>query len=259
MWLRFIGGMILSILVGAAIIFVGHIFERIAPAKAHGNSSLAFNLKYLIPYYGLRALFGPFASAVVVLAVNALGGGLIKLPEAGIGLIWGVILYAIVADFSESAFHFAQHKFPGLWKMHSLHHTDRELNVSTAIRHFWAEEFLKSVTIYAGIGLLFRANPTILTVYAILGFYNFYLHMNVKGGLGRFSWIINTPQYHRLHHSRRQEDYNLRYAAIFPLFDIACGTYRQPEKDDYPDTGLEGNEGPRCLPDAILWPLKGVE
>jgi sterol desaturase/sphingolipid hydroxylase (fatty acid hydroxylase superfamily) len=259
MWPQLIEGMILSILVGTAIIFVGHVFERNAPAKVCGNSSLAFNLKYMFPYYGLRALFGPFASAAVVLAVNALGGGLIKLPEAGIGPIWSVTLYAIAADFFESAFHLAQHKLPALWKMHSLHHTDRELNVSTAIRHFWAEEILKYITIYAGIGLLFRANPTILTAYAILSFYNFYLHMNVKGGLGRFSWIINTPQYHRLHHSRRQEDYNLRYAAIFPLFDVACGTYRQPEKDDYPDTGLEDNGGPRSLSDAIFWPLKQVE
>lgn len=258
MWSRVVAGIVLPILIGCAVIFVGHIFERLAPARIHDHSSLPFNLKHMVPYYGLHALFGPFVNAGVVLVLNALGGGWVQLPNAGLGLILGVALYALVADFFESAFHFAQHKITILWRMHSLHHSDRELNISTAVRHFWAEEIIKSVTIYAIIGLLFRVNQTVLTAYVILGFYNFYLHMNVRGGLGRYSWVINTPQYHRLHHARRQEDVNLRFAAIFPLFDVAIGTYRQPVDGDYPDTGLDGDRGPNNISDAILWPLRQV-
>ena len=224
---QLIGAIAVPALIGSVAILAGWLFERAAPAKNHPSSSLIFNLWHMIPFYGLHAVFKPLVSAGVVLTINRIGAGFIILPTTLPGLIWGVALYTISADLAESAFHLAQHKFRWLWKMHSLHHTDGTLNASTALRHFWAEELIKTATIYAAIALLFRANPPILASYAVIGFYNFYLHMNVKGGLGRFSWLINTPQYHRLHHSRRPEDYNLRYAAIFPIFDLLCGTYRR--------------------------------
>jgi sterol desaturase/sphingolipid hydroxylase (fatty acid hydroxylase superfamily) len=162
-------------------------------------------------------------------------------------------------DFGEYLFHLAQHKIPILWSLHSLHHSDRSLNTSTTLRHFWGDQLLKAVTIYSVAGLLLRPNPVIVVAYSVISYYNFFSHMNVKIGLGRFSWLINSPQYHRLHHSIRRHDYDLRYAALFPIFDILCGTYRAPKKGDFPHTGLAEISEPDSVLEAIIWPVRRRE
>lgn len=37
-------------------------------------------------------------------------------------------------------------------------------------------------------------------------------------GLGRFCWVLNSPQYHRLHHSPSPEHFNCNFAAQLPIF-----------------------------------------
>jgi sterol desaturase/sphingolipid hydroxylase (fatty acid hydroxylase superfamily) len=99
-----------------------------------------------------------------------LGGGLVTLPSSGWGLVPAVALYAVTMDFGEYVFHRAQHRFPVLWAMHPLQHSDRAVNVSTTQRHFWAEQAIKSATIYLMVGLLFRTSDRILVIYGVLTF-----------------------------------------------------------------------------------------
>ena len=127
-------------------------------------------------------------------------------------------------DAGEYLFHRAQHRIPFLWTMHSLHHSDPAVNVSTAPRHFWGEVLLKAVTIYALIGLLFKANAVVVAAYTGFGLYNYVLHMNLRIGFGRWQPWLNSPQFHRLHHSALPEHHNCNFNQFFPVFDVLCGT-----------------------------------
>jgi sterol desaturase/sphingolipid hydroxylase (fatty acid hydroxylase superfamily) len=154
------------------------------------------------------------------------------LPSAGAGLLIAVPCYALTMDGGEYLYHRMQHRVPALWALHSLHHGDPAVNVSTTPRHFWGDALIKAVAIYPLVGTLFKVNTVIVGIYSLLGFYNYFLHMNVRVGLGRWSAVINTPQYHRLHHSALPEHQNCNFAQFFPVFDLLFGTYRRPERNE---------------------------
>lgn len=238
----------------ALIILLCHGAELAWPARQQTLRAARLNLLYLVPFNFIHATVTPLFAALSVTAVNAMGGGFIVLPAAGWGLVAGIVAYTLAMDLSEYAFHRAQHRIPALWALHAFHHSDPALNVSTTFRHAWVEQSIKAVTIYALVGLLFKASPAVLSAYLVISYYNFFSHMNLRFGMGRWSWLINTPQYHRLHHSMRREDYDSRYASLFPIWDVIFGTYRKPAPGDFPETGLVDRVAPTNVWQAISWP-----
>ena len=171
--------------------------------------------------------------------------------------LWlGLAIFLIARDFGEYMFHRAQHRIPFLWSMHSLHHSDPDLNVSTTGRHFWLEYLLKSLTVYLAVGSIFKVDAAIASSYALLTFYNYFTHMDVRVGFGKFSWILNSPQFHRVHHSRLPQHYDCNFAGLLPVFDCLFGTYRKPEPGEFPPTGLDGGDMPGSVLAALAWPLR---
>jgi len=239
-----------------ALLAFGFGIEQLRPARPQGISCITLNIEYAAALRVIYAALYPLSVGLTTLMVNRLGGGLMELPASGVGLAIAVPCYALVMDGGEYLFHRAQHRIPLLWAMHSLHHSDPAVNISTAPRHFWGEMLLKAVTIYALIGLSFKANAVVVGAYAILGLYNYVLHMNLRIGFGRWQRLLNSPQFHRLHHSALPEHHNCNYSQFFPLFDVLCGTYRQPRHGEYPPTGLGSGEVPQKLHDMLLWPWR---
>lgn len=249
-----------GLLATGAMIAVGTMLERRFAARRHASPTVGFNLLYYAPASLIQALLLPAAGAVTVLAVNAVGGGLVALPApkdwGGWGLLLGLAAYLVAMDLGEYIFHRAQHRLPWLWAMHSLHHSDEAVNVSTTVRHFWLEIFLKTFTIYLLVGLLFRADARIVGLYGLVAVYNYFSHMNVRVGFGRWAAVLNSPQYHRRHHSSRPEDRDCNFAALLPVFDVITGAYRPPAPGDYPATGLCDEPSPATVTAALAWPLR---
>jgi sterol desaturase/sphingolipid hydroxylase (fatty acid hydroxylase superfamily) len=192
-----------------------------------------------------------------------LGGGLLVLPHflrwTGGSLIDGAALpfwaafplYLVVRDLGEYLFHRAQHRVPLLWAMHSLHHSDPDVNVLTTQRHFWGEQLLKSCTIWAAAAMFVSPTPALLVAYAAVSLWHFFAHANLPISFGRWSWVLNSPGYHRRHHSRLPEHYDSNFAALFPVFDVIAGTYHKP--DGFPPTGLD--RAPKSMAELVVWPL----
>lgn len=250
-----------STLIGTTLFFIllgfALLCERIKPAQAQSLRSTRFNFLYTLFYLAIQTLIVPIVSSVTIVAVNASGGGWLVLPDSGWQLIAGVVLYTVTLDCMEYLFHRAQHRLPFLWSMHSLHHSDSALNATTTNRHFWGEQGLKMVSVYLVPSVLFKANATILGLYAVLSLYNIFLHMNLRVGYrNKWTMAFNSPQYHRLHHSALPEHYDCNFAALFPVFDVVFGTFRRPLKDEYPPTGIDGDDKPSGMVEAICWPAR---
>jgi sterol desaturase/sphingolipid hydroxylase (fatty acid hydroxylase superfamily) len=180
-----------------------------------------------------------------------LGGSLVDashLPFAA-----GLVLFFLARDFTEWLFHYAQHKLPWLWAMHSLHHSDPEMTALTTNRHFWGDHLVKALTIWPLATMLIQPTGAMMTIYAVVSLYNYFIHANLRVDFGRWSWLLNSPAYHRRHHSRLPEHYDTNFAALFPIFDVIAGTYRRP--DGWPPCGLD--EAPKSFVDLLDWPFRG--
>lgn len=176
------------------------------------------------------------------------GGALIDAKELP---YWaGFLIFLFVRDGVEYAFHYAQHRVPFLWRMHSLHHSDPEMCALTTNRHFWGDQFIKSFTIWPLSFMIIEPTHAVLVGYAAVSLYNYFIHANLKVDFGRFSWVLNSPAYHRRHHSKLPEHFDSNFAALFPVFDVIFGTYRRP--DGWPPTGQA--TAPRSLRELLSWP-----
>jgi sterol desaturase/sphingolipid hydroxylase (fatty acid hydroxylase superfamily) len=237
---------------------VGIVIERMRPAAPCPIRGVMFNLAYLALAAVLQMLIGFGVAAGAISLTNYLGGGAIILPSDGWLLVPAVVAFIIIMDFGEYAFHRAQHFIPALWAMHAFHHSDLAMNISTTSRHFWAEQAIKTMTIYFLIGLLFKVNATVLSSYSLISLCNLFFHMNIRVGLGRGWLLLNSPQYHRVHHSALPEHRDKNFAALLPIFDLLVGAAYRPRADEYPPTGLYDLDHPRRLIEAIIWPARHI-
>jgi sterol desaturase/sphingolipid hydroxylase (fatty acid hydroxylase superfamily) len=256
MWTELAIGFAATMALQAMLFAAGFAIERLRPARVQGIDCLRLNALYVVVARLLYAALYPISGAATTLIVNALGGGLIALPDSGLGLLLAVLCYTLLMDGGEYLFHRAQHFFPALWAMHSLHHSDTAVNVSTAPRHFWGEMLLKAVTVYALVGVLVKVSAVVIVSYSVIGLYNYFLHMNIRIGFGRWSAWLNSPQFHRLHHSALPEHCDCNFNQFFPVFDLLFGTYRAPRPGEYPPTGLASGEAPARLSEMLLWPWR---
>ncbi len=244
------GFVALAVVLGACLVAETFTPDRRRPAGR------GLNLGVWLVSMLISAVSAGSVGALATLAVNAAGGGWIVLPSQGWGLAAGCLIYLAAMDLGEYLFHRAQHAIPALWAMHSLHHSDPDLGVTTTVRHFWLDPLIKTLTIWLAVGLIFKASPVIAGVYAAATYYNFWTHSNVRIGYGRWSWLLNSPQYHRMHHSALPEHFDCNYAALLPIYDLVGGSYRRPRPDEYPPTGLDTDERPHSFVQAVIWPLR---
>ena len=235
---------------------VGGLLERAAPARRVCDRGRLFNLACLAPCAAVRGALGPPQAAAVVTLVNHVGFGGVALSAAGWAVVPSVAVYLVVMDLGEYLFHRAQHRVPILWAMHALHHSDRAFNVSTTVRHFWLESILKSVTIYPIVAIILRPDPAVVVIYGVLSGYNYFTHMNCRVGFGRWAWLLNSPQLHRLHHSASPEHHDRNFAALLPLFDVLSGAFAPAQPGEYPATGLGDGQADPSWFDILAWPLR---
>jgi sterol desaturase/sphingolipid hydroxylase (fatty acid hydroxylase superfamily) len=172
---------------------------------------------------------------------------------ASLPFVAAFAIYFLAADLGEYLFHRAQHGIPWLWKLHALHHSDPDMNATTTERHFWGDQFLKAVTISPAAILLIRPTPTVMFAYIVATQWNFVAHARLPWSFGRLSWVLNSPAYHRRHHSALSEHYNSNFAAILPIWDVLLGSYRVPTRE-MPPTGLGGH--PPNFRELLCWPFK---
>ncbi len=191
------------------------------------------------------ANFGLTALNIVVLGAIPLGGlGAADYAKSqGIGLM-NMVEVAPVAGFAIGilfrslvswAVHMAMHKVPLLWRVHSVHHSDGFMDVSTTVR-FHPLEFLITTPVVVAAVIAAGVSPVALLAYEILdAVMAVFTHANIR--LPRWferglSWLLITPDMHRVHHSSWQPETDSNYGATLSIWDRLFGTFRRREPDD---------------------------
>jgi sterol desaturase/sphingolipid hydroxylase (fatty acid hydroxylase superfamily) len=250
-WLRAYALVLFMMLLGAAL-------ERRWPAALlQSRSGQRFNAIYAGLYIALAETVKPLTAAASVAIVNAFGGGMVVLVSHGWGALASFIIVLLTIDLLEYAFHRLQHTWPILWKLHSLHHSAVDFNVTVTFRHHWLEVLIKGCLLYPLIGVLFKVEPWIVgSTSFVFMIGNYFAHLNMRVDLGRYVTWVNNPQYHRLHHSIRAEHFDHNFTQLLPLWDHLFGTLWVPAKHEWPATGLDDGAQPRTLLAALSWPLR---
>lgn len=114
-----------------------------------------------------------------------------------------------------------------LWRLHAVHHTDLDLDISTSIRHHPGES-LVLLPITAGIATLAGVAPFELALYGVVEFgVQLLAHANVAlppAAERALAWMVVTPGFHRFHHSRDPRQGNANYGQVLTVWDRAFGT-----------------------------------
>jgi sterol desaturase/sphingolipid hydroxylase (fatty acid hydroxylase superfamily) len=137
--------------------------------------------------------------------------------------------------------HRANHKFGFLWRFHRVHHSDPEMDATTAIRFHTGEVLISSALRLAVIPLLGMTLWQLLVYESLMMPVIMFHHSNVNFPEKADRWLralVASPAIHRVHHSRMQVETDSNYSIIFSFWDRIGGTLRL-RKDGRPvDFGL---------------------
>ncbi|MGX9353060.1 sterol desaturase family protein [Shimia sp. W99] len=145
-----------------------------------------------------------------------------------------LILAILIFDFAIWIQHLVTHKIPLLWRLHRVHHADRDIDVTTAIR-FHPVEIALSMLLK--IGLVYLLGPSALAIILfeiILNGTAMFNHANIKLPLPldrALRLVLVTPDMHRVHHSIHRHEHDSNYGFALSIWDRLFGTYvAQPAK-----------------------------
>ena len=137
--------------------------------------------------------------------------------------IWAETLIAFVLlDYTIYLWHVLNHKLPFLWRFHLVHHTDHDLDISTAFR-FHFGEMIGSVFYRGASVILTGASPATVLIYEVVfeAATQFH-HSNIKLPF-KFEKALNklfvTPRMHGIHHSYIRSETDSNYSVIFSFWD----------------------------------------
>ena len=133
-----------------------------------------------------------------------------------------VTVTVVFMDFMLYVWHLLNHEMPMLWRFHRVHHTDLNMDVSTATR-FHLGELTISAGIKIGLVYFLGADFTAVIVFETLLVLCAQFHhssLKVPEWFERIYWILFVPpSMHRIHHSVVIKERNTNYGTIFSLWD----------------------------------------
>src|SRR5262245_33093964 len=140
-----------------------------------------------------------------------------------------LILAVVFLDYTLYVWHVLTHRVPWLWRFHLVHHVDRDLDASTALR-FHAGELALSIPWRAmqiavvGVPLdALRIWQNIVLLSILFHHSNVELPIDVERFLARF---VVTPRLHGIHHSIVPEETDSNWSSGLTVWDYLHGTLR---------------------------------
>ena len=115
------------------------------------------------------------------------------------------------------------------WAVHAVHHQSEDLNLAVALRQP-AFEALTIIPFHLPLALIGVDPAVYVACYAIDLIYQFWIHTELVGKLGRLEKLLNTPSCHRVHHGINPKYLDKNFGGILVIWDRLFGTY-QPEEE----------------------------
>lgn len=134
-----------------------------------------------------------------------------------------VVAAIVLLDYTLWIWHWANHRLPFLWRFHLVHHIDRDLDSSTALRFHFGEHALSLFYRCAQIVIIGASPLAVWTWQLILFAAILFHHANVElpAALERhLVRFIVTPRMHGIHHSDYLNETNSNWSSLLSCWDF---------------------------------------
>ena len=211
------------------------LFKDRAGRLPHGARNLSMGLVNA----AVTQLFfaGLIASAALWTEDNRFG----ILRPLGLPGILQTILLILLFDGWMYLWHRANHETPFLWRFHRTHHSDLELDCTSALRFHAGEICLSHLARLLVIPLLGVGFSELMLYEIFLQPVIIFHHSNVdfpEKWDRLIRTVIVSPNLHRVHHSKEVLDTNSNYSSIFSFWDRLWKTLREKENPGSVTYGL---------------------
>jgi len=155
------------------------------------------------------------------------------MPEMPLWLY--ILLGVVLLDFFGAYLaHYTEHKIKPLWMIHLVHHSDHKVDTTTANRHHPLESVIRFGFTLFGV-LVVGAPIAIVMIYQSMSLvFTQFNHANIK--IPRsvdklLSYIIVSPDMHKVHHHNLLPYTDANYGNIFSIWDRLLGTYMHLDRE----------------------------
>ncbi|HEY2093412.1 MAG TPA: sterol desaturase family protein [Thermoanaerobaculia bacterium] len=132
------------------------------------------------------------------------------------------VLSILLLDYTLWFWHYANHRVPFLWRFHLVHHVDRDMDTSTALRFHFGEHALSMLYRAAQIVILGATPFAVWTWQVILFASILFHHSNLELPIAwerRLVRFVVTPRMHGVHHSDQLSETNSNWSSLFSCWD----------------------------------------
>ncbi|MBC8344845.1 MAG: sterol desaturase family protein [Candidatus Marinimicrobia bacterium] len=209
----------------------------------------------------VRLTVGAFAMSMAFYAQKN-GWGLFNYLELPRWIVISVSI--IILDFAIYLQHVVVHAVPIFWRVHRVHHTDLDIDVTSGLR-FHPIEIVVSLIYKSAVVLLIGAPVFAVLIFEIIlngsSLFN-HSNINISVKIDRWlRWILVTPDMHRIHHSALAEETNSNFGFSVSWWDRLCGTYKKDPLLDQLDLQIGliefRNQNELGLPELFIVPFRG--
>ncbi|MHA1165431.1 MAG: sterol desaturase family protein [Alphaproteobacteria bacterium] len=169
-----------------------------------------------------------------------------------------IVLAMIILDLAIYGQHVVSHKIPLFWRLHKMHHSDVDFDVTTALR-FHPVEIALSMLWKIAVVLVLGASPWAVVLFEVtLNGCAMFNHANFAMPL----WLdrvvrllIVTPDMHRVHHSIYPSEHDSNYGFNLSLWDRLFKTYTAQPRDGHLGMTIGQKNHLNDNPKKLIWCL----
>lgn len=176
--------------------------------------------------------------------------------------VWVSFLTSLLfIDFINYLSHRLYHKIPLLWRLHRLHHSEKNVDALTGMLHHPLEMFTLFLLSISAV-VIFDVPTVVLVTYTLLsGIHSAFTHINYRIPDhidSKLKWLLITPNFHRTHHSLQFNDANSNFGTVFVFWDYLLGTQSGKKGQRFYNTGIPVRQSPakQNLTQYLLNPIK---
>lgn len=155
------------------------------------------------------------------------------LPQMPLWLyvVVGVMLLDLIGAYTA---HLVEHKVKPLWMVHLVHHSDHNVDTTTANRHHPLESVIRYLFTLLGVFIVGAPVGIIMLYQSLSVVLSQFNHANIKLPVkvdAAISWFIISPDMHKVHHHYKLPYTDSNYGNIFSIWDRMFGTYMELDRD----------------------------